>query len=142
MTDTPKHDHQMESSAPEVIVAQRTPGPWRACTDKNDMPQLLYSGLIASLHHSPDPDGYVAVVSDEREIGDANPESDRALLVECQANAFLIASAPALLAALRLHVGKNGHTAGCMKVKLPSWGCSDRCIETREAIAKATGDLT
>lgn len=66
-----------------------TPGPWRACTDPNDMPQLLYSGLIAPIFYSPD--AYVAVVSDTQDVGD---------LEECQANAYLIAAAPAMREAL------------------------------------------
>jgi hypothetical protein len=71
------------------VSSAPTPGPWRACTDPNDVPQLLYSGLIAPLFYSRD--GYVAVVSDTRDVGG---------LEECQANARLMAAAPLLKAAL------------------------------------------
>jgi hypothetical protein len=66
-------------------MAEPTSGPWRACTDPNDMPQLLYSGLIAPIFYSPDE--YVAVVSETHDVGD---------YAECCADAALMAAAPAL----------------------------------------------
>lgn len=76
-----------------------TPGPWRACTEKGTIPQTLYGGIIAILHDSGAPDGYVAVIRANGDRADGwCPES---LIHETMvSNAYLVAAAPALKAAL------------------------------------------
>lgn len=55
--------------------------------------------------------------------------------------AKLCAAAPDLLAALQLHLGEHGHTAGWIGCSgSPKVPCRQLCEQTRAAIAKAKGD--
>jgi hypothetical protein len=108
-----------------------TCGPWRACTDPQDLPQLLYSGLIAPIFYSPD--NYVAVVSDTADVGD---------YAECCADAALMAAAPALREALRgLANNAPGTADGDLCWCSESWSMrggyshSPECHDARAALA-------
>lgn len=103
-----------------------TPGPWSYYLD----PEGYYGISHASEEHDPGDVAHVYVP------GSVDPEYDDRN--EGLANARLIATAPMLLAALALHVGSHGHTAGCTQIANGDrWPCSTRCRLTRDALSAA-----
>ena len=97
------------------MSAKHTPGPWRA-----DI------GRHGEAHHVCVRGEVVASVKEGT--------------LEALADAHLIAAAPDLLAALENLIGEQGHYFYCTHWHAGAEGkCSKRCIEIREAIAKATG---
>ena len=101
-----------DRTTPETSVADAAVQPWRVV---QMMPHSL--GLWA------------VVTSDGMYVATRLSHED----------AQMAAAAPDLLAALKLHVGKNGHTAGCLKARISPYSCSERCTATRAAIARAEG---
>lgn len=124
MTDTPPSDK---------IVAQHTPAPWELTADEEGWTIRMDSALADTGH-------WQVQHRIELEWGDTyEEEGDNSQYEEAEANARLIAAAPDLLAALKLHVGKSGHTAQCPGLNTTFDDCSKRCTATRAAIARATG---
>lgn len=118
MSDSPSSTHQ-------DTTAQYTPGPWMYYLDAEG-----YYGIShKSEAHEPGDIAHVYVP------GVVDPEYDDHN--EGLANARLIAAAPMLLDALRMHVDAIGHTAGCCANGICA--CSSTCKTTRAAIAAAEG---
>jgi hypothetical protein len=98
---------------------KHTPGPWRSSGDEiwaDNVPDL---GTVV-----------VARINRYWQDLDLDPEYD--------ANVSVMTAAPDLLAALENLIGDQGHYFYCTHWHAGAEGkCSKRCIEIREAIAKA-----
>ena len=105
--------------------AKRTPGRWHTNGDQQRWADN-YARLVFAPGAEPGTNVVVAAACDLN-----NTERD----AEVDANAHLLAAAPAMYDALKLLIQTDGHLNGCKRSR--AYGCTVACLKVREAMAQA-----